>query len=84
MQPTSSQFPDREPKSNNIPKKIKSSGGSNPYKQLNQMLDFQIKQEKLEDLKKKKKLWPPPRVKRSFGENLIRLEIRVEGFSAGQ
>ena len=54
MEPTSSQFPDREPKSNNIPKKIKSSGGSNPYKQLNQMLDFQIKQEKLEDLKKKK------------------------------
>ena len=60
MQPTSSQFPERESKSKNIPKKIKSSGGSNPYKQLNQMLDFQIKQQKLEDLKKKKNLWPPP------------------------
>ena len=67
MQPTSSQFPDREPKSNNIPKKIKSSGGSNPYKQLNQMLDFQIKQEKLEDLKKKKKLWPPPGLNAPLG-----------------
>ena len=56
MQPTSSQFPERESKSKNIPKKIKSSGGSNPYKQFNQMLDFQIKQQKLEDLKKKKNL----------------------------
>jgi len=56
MYPISSQFSDLDPKSNNTPKKIKASGGSNPYKQLNQMLDFQIKQEKLEDLKKKKKL----------------------------
>jgi len=56
MNPISSQFSYRESKSNNIPEKIKSSGGSNPYKQLNQMLDFQVKQEKLGDLKKKKKL----------------------------
>lgn len=59
MKPASSQFPDRESKPNTMPKKIKSSGGSNPYKQLNQMLDFQIKQEKLEALKKKKNLRPP-------------------------
>ena len=38
-----------------VPKKIKSSGGANPYKQLNQMLDFQIKQAKLEKIKGKNK-----------------------------
>jgi len=59
MKPASSQFPDRNSKPNTMPKKIKSSGGSNPYKQLNQMLEFQIKQEKLEALKKKKNLRPP-------------------------
>jgi Na+/H+ antiporter NhaA len=31
-------------KSNKIPKKIKSSGGSNPYKQLNQILQISIRQ----------------------------------------
>jgi hypothetical protein len=67
MNPISSQFSDRESKSKNIPKKIKSSGGSNPYKQLNQMLDFEIKQEKLEDLKKKKKLCPPPGLNAPLG-----------------
>jgi len=35
--------------------KVKASGGSNPYKQLNQMLDFQIKQAKLEKLNQNKK-----------------------------
>jgi hypothetical protein len=56
MYPMYSQFPEHIPDPNQAPKKIKASGGANPYKQLNQMLDFQIKQEKLEDLKKKKKL----------------------------
>ena len=46
-----SQFPEHIPDSNQVPKKIKASGGANPYKQLNQMLDFQIKQAKLEKLK---------------------------------
>ena len=49
-----SQFPDQAPDPKKVPKKIKSSGGANPYKQLNQMLDFQIKQAKLEKIKKKK------------------------------
>jgi hypothetical protein len=53
MYPTYSQFPENEPSANTPPKKIKSSGGPNPYKQLNQMLDFQIKQAKLEKLKAK-------------------------------
>ncbi len=53
MYPTYSQFPEHAPSANTPPKKIKSSGGPNPYKQLNQMLDFQIKQAKLENLKEK-------------------------------
>ena len=53
MYPSYSQFPDHTPVPKQAPKKIKSSGGANPYKQLNQMLDFQIKQAKLDKLKKK-------------------------------
>ena len=54
MYPNYSQFPERAPDPKKVPKKIKSSGGASPYKQLNQMLDFQIKQAKLDELKKKK------------------------------
>lgn len=53
MYPMYSQFPEHIPDTNQIPKKIKASSGANPYKQLNQMLDFQIKQAKLEKLKQK-------------------------------
>jgi hypothetical protein len=54
MFPNYSQFPENAPNPKRVPKKIKSSGGANPYKQLNQMLDFQIKQAKLEKIKDKK------------------------------
>ena len=54
MYPNYSQFPDQAPDPKKAPKKIKSAGGANPYKQLNQMLDFQIKQAKLEKIKEKK------------------------------
>jgi hypothetical protein len=54
MFPNYSQFPEHAPDPKRVPKKIKSSGGANPYKQLNQMLDFQIKQAKLEKIKDKK------------------------------
>jgi len=54
MYPNNSQFPDQSPNPKPVPKKIKSSGGANPYKQLNQMLDFQIKQAKLDKIKEKK------------------------------
>ena len=54
MYPNYSQFPEHAPDPKKVPKKIKSSGGANPYKQLNQMLDFQIKQAKLEKIKEKK------------------------------
>jgi len=54
MYPNYSQFHNHVPDTKQVPKKIKSSGGSNPYKQLNQMLDFQLKQAKLERLKEKK------------------------------
>ena len=60
MYPNYSQFPENAPDPKRVPKKIKSSGGANPYKQLNQMLDFQIKQAKLEKIKDKKEgKWPP-------------------------
>jgi len=48
-----SQFPNHAPDPKQVPKKIKSSGGSNPYKQLNQMLDYQLKQAKLEKMRQK-------------------------------
>jgi hypothetical protein len=54
MYPNYSQFPENAPNQRKVPKKIKSSGGANPYKQLNQMLEFQIKQAKLEKIKEKK------------------------------
>ena len=60
MYPSYSQFPDHTPDPKKAPKKIKSSGGANPYKQLNQMLDFQIKQAKLEKIKEKKEGKRPP------------------------
>jgi len=63
MYPNYSQFPEHAPDPKKVPKKIKSSGGANPYKQLNQMLDFQIKQAKLEKIKEKKERKCPPRVK---------------------
>ena len=53
MYPMYSQFSEHIPDPKQIPKKIKASGGANPYKQLNQMLDFQIRQAKLEKLKQK-------------------------------
>jgi hypothetical protein len=53
MYPIYSQFPEHIPDPNQVPKKIKVSGGANPYKQLNQMLDFQIKQAKLAKLERK-------------------------------
>jgi hypothetical protein len=58
-----SQFPNHAPDPKQVPKKIKISGGSNPYKQLNQMLDFQIKQAKLKKLNEKNDGSCPPRVK---------------------
>jgi hypothetical protein len=60
MYPNYSQFPDQAPDPKKVPKKIKSSGGANPYKQLNQMLDFQLKQAKLERIKEKKEGKRPP------------------------
>jgi hypothetical protein len=54
MYPNYSQFPEHAPNPKKVPKKVKSSGGANPYKQLNQMLEFQIKQAKLEKIKEKK------------------------------
>ena len=83
MYPNYSQFPEHAPDPKKVPKKIKSSGGANPYKQLNQMLDFQIKQAKLDELKKKKEKWPP-RVKLSFNKDLVRLDIQAAGFLLGQ
>ena len=53
MYPTYSQFPEHVPDPKQAPKKIKTSGGANPYRQLNQMLDIQIKQAKLKKLKEK-------------------------------
>ena len=60
MYPNYSQFPNHAPDPKQVPKKIKSSGGANPYKQLNQMLDFQLKQAKLEKVKEKKEGKRPP------------------------
>ena len=60
MYPVYSQFPENIPNPNEAPNKIKPSGGANPYKQLNQMLDYQIKQAKLEKLNQKNKEKLPP------------------------
>ena len=60
MYPMYSQFPNHAPDPKQVPKKIKTSSGSNPYKQLNQMLDFQLKQAKLEKIKQENgEGWPP-------------------------
>ena len=60
MNPMYSQFPQHTPAPNQVPKKIKTSGGANPYKQLNQMLEFQIKQAKLNKLKRDLERGPHP------------------------
>ena len=67
MYPSYSQFPGHTPDPKQVPKKVKSSGGANPYKQLNQMLDFQLKQAKLEKIKEKKEgKRPPPGLSQFF------------------
>lgn len=55
MNPVSRQFNGTEPQKNEPPEKIKYSGGGNPYAYLNHMIDYQIKQAKLEELNKKRK-----------------------------
>ena len=60
MYQVSRQFSGVEPKKNEPPKKIKYSGGGNPYAYLNHIIDFQIKQAKLDELNKKRKSFDPP------------------------
>lgn len=55
MYQVSRQFSGVEAQKKEPPKKIKYSGGSNPYAYLNHMIDFQIKQAKLDALNKKTK-----------------------------
>jgi hypothetical protein len=55
MSQVSRQFNRIEPQKQEPPKKIKYSGGGNPYAYLNHMIDYQIKQAKLEELNKKTK-----------------------------
>lgn len=55
MYQVSRQFNGIEPQKKEPPKKIKYSGGGNPYAYLNHMIDYQIKQAKLEELNKKTK-----------------------------
>lgn len=52
MHQVSRQFSGVEAQNKERPKKIKYSGGSNPYAYLNHIIDYQIKQAKLEDLNK--------------------------------
>ena len=62
MYPTFSQFPNHVGLPTSAPKAPKpaGAGNSNPYKQVNQFLDFQIKQAKLRKLQDKNgKVWPP-------------------------
>jgi DNA polymerase IIIc chi subunit len=63
MNPISPQFKGRKPKEANKSKKIKSADGGNSYTYINQVLDFQIKQEELKELREKIKNFRPPRVK---------------------
>ena len=64
MFPVSRQFNGMELQKNGPPKKIKYSGGSNPYAYLNRMIEYQINQPKLEELNKKtQRILTPPRVK---------------------
>lgn len=53
MYQVSRQFNGFEPQKKELPKKIKHAGGSNPYAYLNHMIDYQIKQAKLDELNKK-------------------------------
>ena len=53
MYQVSRQFSGVEAQKKEPPKKIKYSGGGNPYAYLNHMIDYQIKQAKLEELNKK-------------------------------
>ena len=53
MNLNNSQFSEHLSGKLNPPKKFKGTKDSNPYTQLNQMLDYQIKQAKLELIKKK-------------------------------
>jgi hypothetical protein len=55
MYQVSRQFNGVEAQKKESPKKIKYSGGVNPYAYLNHMIDYQIKQTKLEELNKKTK-----------------------------
>ena len=55
MYQVSRQFNGFEPKQSEPPKKVKHAGGSNPYAYLNHMIDYQIKQAKLDKLNKKTK-----------------------------
>lgn len=55
MYQVSRQFSGVEAHKRERPKKIKYPGGSNPYAYLNHIIDYQIKQAKLEDLNKKMK-----------------------------
>lgn len=55
MFPVSRQFNGFEPQKKELPKKVKHAGGSNPYAYLNHMIDYQIKQAKLDGLIKKMK-----------------------------
>jgi hypothetical protein len=55
MYQVSRQFNGLEPQKSEPPKKVKLAGGSNPYAYLNHMIDYQIKQAKLDELNKKTK-----------------------------
>lgn len=55
MYQVSRQFSGVEAQKKEPPKKIKYSGGGNPYAYLNHMIDYRIKQAKLEELYKKTK-----------------------------
>lgn len=60
MYQVSRQFNGIEPQKKEPPKKLKYSGGGNPYAYLNHMIDYQIKQAKLEELSKKPESFDPP------------------------
>jgi hypothetical protein len=60
MYQVSRQFNGIESQKKEPPTKIKYSGGGNPYAYLNHMIDYQIKQAKLEELYKKTKEFCPP------------------------
>ena len=55
MYQVSRQFNGIEPQKKELPKNIKYAGRGNPYAYLNHMIDYQIKQAKLEELNKKTK-----------------------------